>query len=192
MSAQPPPYLTPEEYLEIERAAEYKSEYFEGVMWPLGGVPSGMAGGRWEHNLISGNVVRELGVALGGRCYVVTSDQRIGVSEGGLCAYADASVGCGEPQLDDDILANPCLIVEVLSKTTEVRDRGFKFTQYRRIPTFRGYILIHQTEPQIEVFRRCENDNWTITKYEGLDAVIPLENLGCSIRSTQVYLGVRF
>src|ERR1035441_6148085 len=112
MSAQPPPYLTPAEYLEIERAAEYKSEYFEGVMWPLGGVPSGMAGGRWEHNLISGNIVRELGVALGGRCYVVTSDQRIGVSEGGLYTYADASVVCGEPQLNDDILANPCLIVD--------------------------------------------------------------------------------
>jgi Uma2 family endonuclease len=192
MSAQPLPYLTPEEYLEIERAAEYKSEYFEGVMWPLGGVPFGMAGGRYQHNLISGNVVRELGNALAGRGDVVSSDQRIGVSEHGLYTYADASVVCGEPDLHDDILANPCLIVEVLSKTTEMSDRGFKFTQYRRIPTFKEYLLVHQTEPQIEVFRRCENDDWTVTKYDGVDAVIPLENLGCSIRSAQVYLGVKF
>jgi hypothetical protein len=68
MSAPTIPDLTPEEYLEIEEAADYKSEYFRGRMWPLGGKSFGMAGGKVEHNLIEANLTGELRSALKGKC----------------------------------------------------------------------------------------------------------------------------
>src|SRR6266496_1571358 len=129
MSAQPIFYLSPEQYLDIENKADYKSEYYQGVMWPLGGEPFGMPGGRPQHSLISMNIGSELRFALKGRCLVFSSDMRIRVQPGGLYTYADASVVCGEPELagDNMTLLNPLVIVEVLSKTTEASDRGFKF-----------------------------------------------------------------
>src|SRR5271154_4566932 len=88
MSAQTQHYLTPKEYLEIEEKADYKSEYLQGQMWPLGGEPYGMAGGRPEHNLIAGNCSGELHSALKGKFLVFNSDQRIRAGADGLYTYA--------------------------------------------------------------------------------------------------------
>jgi len=90
MSAQSVPYLTPQEYLEIEEKADYKSEYFNGQMWPLGGEPYGMAG-RPEHNLISVNCIVELSSALKGKCLVFNSDQRVRAGTEGLYTYASST-----------------------------------------------------------------------------------------------------
>ena len=97
MHAQTVPYLTPDEYLEIERKAEYKSEYLNGRMWPLGGTPFGMAGGKPAHSIIAVNTALELGIALNGRCIVYNSDMRLRVSANGLYTYADAAVVCEKP-----------------------------------------------------------------------------------------------
>src|SRR5947208_1973079 len=124
MSAQSLPRITPEEYLEAERAAEFKHEYYDGHMYA-------MAGGTLVHSLIIGNTTHALHEALKGRdCLVLPTELRLRVSYAGLYTYPDILVICGEPQFADnhaDMILNPKLIVEVLSPSTEGHDRGFKF-----------------------------------------------------------------
>jgi len=144
MSALPKPFVTPEQYLEIERKADYKSEYHSGQVFA-------MAGASREHNLLVGSIVRRLGNLLDGRpCETYPSDMRVLVSATGLYTYPDVSVACGEPEFLDgslDVLLNPLLIVEVLSPSTESYDRGAKFALYQRLPSLQEYVLVSQNAP---------------------------------------------
>src|SRR5258707_36170 len=137
MSAQPQARLTPEQYLEIERAAsEVRSEYYRGRM-------SAMAGASYKHVLITGNLSRGLGKALKkSQCAVGANDLRMRVSPEGLYTYPDVVVVCGEPKFADDwtdTLLNPVLLIEVLSPSTEAYDRGFKSAQYRTLESLQEY-----------------------------------------------------
>jgi Uma2 family endonuclease len=139
--------LSESQYLEIERAAEFKSEYFDGEMFA-------MAGGSRKHSLIASNLIRELGDKLKGRPSVVfNGDLRIKIEVSGLYTYPNASVVCGPSKSvtgADDTIVNPVLLAEVLSDSTEAYDRGRKSEQYRQIPSLREYLLISQNEPHIE------------------------------------------
>src|SRR5579863_1367720 len=109
MSAQPQSPLTEEQYLEIERAAEYRSEYYNGRMYA-------MPGGTFRHVLIIGNLGGEIRHALKkGPCVAGSSDLRVRVAPGGLYTYPDVVVVCGQPKFADDqkdTLLNPVLIIE--------------------------------------------------------------------------------
>ena len=127
--SQPKPYLTPEQYLALERTAAYKSEYFRGEIFAMAGVSP-------THVLIVTNIVAALHGQLRRRpCTVYATDFRLKVNASGLYTYPDIAVVCGEPQFDDDqrdTLVNPTLLVEVLSESTQDYDRGGKFAQYRK------------------------------------------------------------
>ena len=193
MHAQTVPYLTPDEYLEIERKAEYKSEYLNGRMWPLGGTPFGMAGGKPAHSLIAGNAHAELRMALKGRCRVYNSDMRLRVSESGLYTYPDLAVVCGKPEYaKGDLLLNPTVLVEVLSPTTEKNDRGVKFRQYRTIPSLREYVLISQYEPVVEIFSRTPEPFWRYRAINEISEAVRLESVGCEIQMAEIYRDVEF
>ena len=116
--------ITPEEYLELEREAEEKSEYYRGQIFA-------MAGASEKHNRITVNTVISLGVQIKGRsCSLYSNDLRVKVSQTGLYTYPDAIVVCGPVQFDDtyrDTLLNPTVVIEVLSESTEAYDRGRKF-----------------------------------------------------------------
>ena len=116
------------------RAAEIKSEYFNGRMYA-------MSGGSYKHGRIIVNLASGLNTALKqGPCAVVSNDLRVRVSPAGLYTYPDIVVVCGEPRFADglgDTLINPTLIAEVLSPSTEAYDRGFKFAQYRTLESLR-------------------------------------------------------
>ncbi len=187
MSAQPIPGLTPEQYLEIERAAEFKSEYYCGTMYA-------MAGGTYIHSLIIARINGLLFQRLeDGRCSVLNSDLRLRVSREGLYTYPDLTVVCGPPQFADDekdILLNPSVIVEVLSKSTEAHDRGFKFAQYRRLQSLQEYVLVSQTEMRVENYLRRPAGKWELTDFAGPDAVCRLESLGCEIAVGDIYRNV--
>ncbi len=190
MSALPLTILTPEEYLEIERQAECKSEYYRGHMYA-------MAGASPAHGVIVWNLGGELRIALrGSGCRGTPSDLRVRVSPEGLYTYPDIVVYCGKARFADDrkdTLVNPTLIVEVLSPTTEARDRGFKFAQYRKLESLREYILVSQTEPRVEVFRPSSGPGeWIFVEAAGLDAVCRLESIGCEIPLSEIYSGVDF
>jgi len=177
---------TAQEYLDLERQAEFRSEYIDGQI-------VAMSGGSFAHSLIGTNLGRTLGNALERTpCYVVNSDMRVRVDPR-LYTYPDVTVICDEPALEDaerDTLLNPTAIFEVLSPSTEAYDRGEKFRRYQRIPSLRHYVLVSQNEPRMEIFTR-QGDFWTYRDATGLDAAVPLETLGCTVALGAVYARVR-
>ena len=189
MSAQPQPRLTPEQYLQAERAAECRSEYYQGHVYA-------MSGGSYQHFQIIGNLTGELHAALKKRaCSVGPSDLRLRVSSDGLYTYPDVVVICGDPRFADDqrdTLLNPTLIVEVLSSSTEAYDRGFKSAQYRTIESLEEYVLVSQAEPRVEVFRRQPGGHWLLSEAVGLEAVARFESLDCSLKLGDIYDKVTF
>ncbi len=189
MAAQSLPYLTPEQYLEIERKAETKSEYLRGTMYA-------MAGGTPSHSLIAANLLGEVRSSLKKtQCRVFNSDLRLRVSSTGLYTYPDAMILRGPPQFADnrnDIVTNPIAIFEVLSPSTEAYDRGGKFSHYRKLESLQEYILISQSEPRIERFRRLPDNRWILSESIGLEATIELESVPCRLALTEIYDKVEF
>jgi Uma2 family endonuclease len=177
------------EYLQIERKAEFRSEYFAGEMFA-------MAGGTRAHSLIATNLLRELSSSLKATdCAAYNTDLRVKIEGTGLYTYPDVSVVCGEQRfLDDeqDTLLNPTLIVEVLSDSTEAYDRGKKFEHYRQIPSCREYLLVSQKEPRIEQFIRQPDGEWILREATGLDAQIRAPSLGIILRLAEVFAKVTF
>jgi Uma2 family endonuclease len=189
MSAHAQPRITPEQYLETERTADFRSEYYAGRVYA-------MAGGSFVHVHIIGNLTVALFQALKGRpCIVTPVDLRLRISPAGLYTYPDVMVVCGEPKFADDrrdTLLNPAFIVEVLSPSTEGYDRGFKAAQYRTIESLQEHALVSQTEPRVEVFRRQPGGRWLLSEFVGLDSVCNLEGLGCRIALSEIYDKVTF
>jgi Uma2 family endonuclease len=189
MSAQPQPRLTPEQYLELERASEFRNEYYAGHVYA-------MSGGTHRHALLIGNITRHVGNALSERsCMVTPSDLRVRTSAQGLYTYPDVVVVCGQPKYADDqkdTLLNPILIVEVVSPSTEAYDRGFKAAQYRTIASLQEYVLVSQTEPRVETFRRQPGGAWLLWEAFGLGTVCRLDSLDCQIAIADIYGQVTF
>jgi Uma2 family endonuclease len=189
MSAQPHPRLTPEQYLAIERAAEFKSEYYNGEMFA-------MSGGSSRHAIIAMNIGAELRSGLRNKgCRVASSDLRVGVMPAGLYTYPDVVVVCGDLMFADhekDTLVNPALLVEVLSPSSEAHDRGFKWEQYEQIESLREYVLVAQSKPRVEVYTRQPGGGWLFTDFTGLDAHARFPGVDCEIPLAEIYLGVSF
>jgi Uma2 family endonuclease len=188
MSALPKKLYSPEEYLALERAAEYKSQYYAGEIFA-------MAGGSPRHNLISANVSGELRALLKGRpCNVYPSDQRLKIPTTGLYTYPDVSVVCGEAQFDDeDLLLNPILLVEILSDSTEAFDRGKKFEHYRRIPSLREFLLIAQDRCKIDQHIKQEDGRWVLlSEVSDLQNIIKLPSLNCELAVAEIYYQIKF
>ena len=184
MSLQQKSYLTPEEYLELERAADYKSEYFNGQIFAMGGASA-------NHVLIVTNVVAELRSQLKNRpCTVYSTGLRVRVSPAGLFAYPDVVVVCGDPQFSDshrDTLTNPILIVEVLSKSTKDYDRGEKFEQYRTIESFVEYVLIGQDKCHVEHYCKQADKTWIFSETNRVENFIELNSIGCKLAVSEIY-----
>ena len=179
--------LTPEQYLEIGRSAEYKSEYYRGEMFA-------MAGASYAHVLLVSNLNTELSTGLRGTpCHVIMSGLRVRTGHDGLYTYPDIVAICGEPRFADnrpDTLINPVLIVEVLSMSTELKDRGFKFREYRKIDSLKQYVLVSQYYQHIEVFSKGEDGVWSFKDFEGPETTCVFTSLGCSVKIGEVYRGV--
>ena len=184
MSLRPKPYLSPEDYLALERSAEFKSEYFDGEIFA-------MAGASEPHNLITINTIRELSIQLKKRpCKAYANDMRVKVSPTGLFTYPDVIVVCGQAQFDDsqrDTLLNPTLIVEVLSDSTEAYDRGRKFEHYRKLESLMEYVLIAQHRPHVESYRRQPDQRWVLTESDGLESSLRLDAIDCELALAEIY-----
>ncbi len=183
MSTQPKTYLTPEEYLEIERKAEFKSEFYRGEMYAMAGAKEG-------HNSIVWNATLEIGQHIRSRpCKGYSADMRVKVGDT-LYAYPDIVVVCGEAQfLEDrrDTLLNPTLIVEVLSPSTEAYDRGLKFELYRSVESIREYVLVSSERALVEKYTRQSTDQWLLTLANKLEETIHLQSIEFSLRLADLY-----
>jgi Uma2 family endonuclease len=189
MSTASKPFISPEEYLATERRSEVKHEYFAGEMFARAGATE-------AHNLIAGNVFASLHVQFKGRpCKVYQSDMRVKVLATGLRTYPDVAALCGDPVFEDavhDTLTNPTLLVEVLSESTEAYDRGKKFEHYRRIRSFREYLLIAQDRAHVERYLRRDDGQWVLSEYGDLAATVELASVGCTLSLADVYDKVPF
>jgi Uma2 family endonuclease len=152
--------MTYAEYLAFEQTSETKHEYLNGEVLA-------MAGGTITHGALTVAVSTALSNTLRDRpCRVLSSDVRVRSKITGLSTYPDVTVVYQQIEVDDDDkhgVLNPTLIVEVLSDSTEAYDRGAKAAHYRRLPSLREYVLIGQSEPTIEVYRRNERGRWELS-----------------------------
>lgn len=184
MASQPKTFLTSEEYLTLERKAEYKSEYVNGEVYA-------MVGASRRHNLITGNIFGELREQLKKRrCEVYTSDMRVRVPATNLYTYPDVIVVCGEPKFEDehvDTLLNPTVIVEVLSPSTASYDRTKKFGYYRTIKSLAEYLLVAQDEYKVEQYTRQADNRWLLSDISSLEGMVNLDSLQCALLLADIY-----
>jgi Uma2 family endonuclease len=189
MSSQALPFLTPEQYLEIERKAERKSEYWNGEMFA-------MAGASEPHNLVASNTASLAHAQLRSKpCRVYHSDMRIRVLATGLNTYPDIVIVSGERLFLDglrDTLLNPKLIVEVLSPSTEAYDRGRKFEHYRQIESLEQYLLLSQDRMQAELFSRQPGGQWLLRFATRPEEFVELSSVGCRLSLAECYEKVDF
>jgi Uma2 family endonuclease len=183
VASNPISELTAEQYLALDRAAEFRSEFVHGQIFA-------MAGGTNAHALIQGNVFAELHVALRNTaCRPFGSDSRLMVSDEAY-VYPDVTVVCTKQQStgpDKDLLIDPVAIFEVLSPSTEKYDRGVKSRLYRGIDSLRDYILVSQEEIYIERLTRTPNGVWTVRDYLGLAEELKIDSIGVSIPLRRIY-----
>jgi Uma2 family endonuclease len=183
VASHPVSKITEEQYLAIERAAEFKSEFFDGEMFAMSGVSL-------RHSRLQRNILVELDTPLrekGSQAF--PSDLRVKVSSR-MYTYPDISVVCGDPLLGDehqDNLLNPVALLEILSPSTEKYDRGLKFRRYRTIESLKEYVLVEQEQVRIECFSRRPDGTWTFRDYQRLEEELALDSLGVPIPLSRIY-----
>jgi Uma2 family endonuclease len=179
-----PPRISLDEYLLAEETAEIRGEFVDGVV-------ISMTGGTLDHGVIVQNVGSELRDRLRrGPCRVVSQTTHVRIERTERIFYPDVVVYCGAVQRERrvrDLLLNPTVLVEVLSPSTASYDRGFKWENYRRIPSLRDYLLVSQDEPRVERYTRHEDGMWLFSETVGLDATIHLESIGVDLALRDIY-----
>lgn len=185
MSSLPLRKFTVDEYLAMDRAADVKSEFHDGELFPISAVS-------FRHSKIAANATRRMGEKLDGTgCSLLISPLRVRVGPTKY-VYPDIMIVCGDAEFTDEIqdtITNPKVIVEILSPSTADYDYGAKFRLYRNLASFSEYVLIAQDQPSVEVFRRVDETDWLLSTYSGLDAEAPVKCLDFRIPLSELYAG---
>ena len=180
---------TLEEYYDLELNSEEKWEFWDGHVWCMSGASE-------PHERIVSNSNFHLRRLLGRNCSVYGSNLRVYVPDFSPYRYPDLSIYCGKGDFKKmggiDVLTNPQMIIEVLSKSTEAFDRGAKFTYYKSIPSLTDYLLITSSEPFISHFCRKAKNEWINRDAAGMDGRLPLKTFGVEIQLSEIYLDVLF
>ena len=187
MLAREQKYYTPEEYLALEEAAEYRSEYYQGEIFAMSGSSA-------NHNRIARNLVIALESAFENKpCESFINDMRLLVKKNGLYTYPNVMVVCGQIKFVEgrtDTVTNPVVVIEILSESTQDYDRGSKFMLYRGLETLQEYILIDQTKIYVEQFRRLEDGRWILDNLDQTDDLLRIESIDFKISLQQIYRNV--
>jgi len=182
-------HYTPEEYLELEEKAEYKSEYRDGEIVP-------MTGGTTNHNQIAGNFYANLKFSQKGQNYrIYIGDVGLWIPRYQQHTYPDVMVIQGQPVYpgtSTTTVMNPLLITEVLSKSTQNYDQGNKFLYYRSIPEFKEYILIDQYQYHVMQYLKTAVGQWSFTELEGESTILSLQSIDFEIPLSELYDQVNF
>ena len=188
-SSEPERLITFEEYIESEELGTEKHEFHNGKLYI-------MPGGTDKHAEIGSNVLTAINNALfineDESTHVYSSDMRIRINAVNKGTYPDVTVLKGEPEYylnAPQIILNPTLIVEVLSKSTQKYDKGLKFDHYKTLESFREYVLVAQDSPSVEVhfLKNPAKNLWEVTIYEGFANDVTLHSIGCTVKMKQIY-----
>jgi Uma2 family endonuclease len=187
MVASPQIYITPEEYLELEENSPIKHEYIDGYIYA-------MAGAIDPHVTIAGNLFTLLrNHVRGSGCRVYISDMKARIESLNRFFYPDIMVTCDQrDQETPEYKRFPCLIIEVLSDSTEGFDRGDKFIDYQTLESLQEYILINTKKPRVECFRRNDEGLWVLQSYAGEQASFQLHSINFGGTMMQLYEDVNF
>ena len=180
-------FFTHEAYLDYEEKAENRNDFYKGEIFA-------MSGGSANHNTITLSVASELSSSLSEKYRVFMSDMKVRVEKHTLDTYPDIMVVCGDLQFyenRDDIILNPIVIFEVLSKSTEAYDRGNKFAFYRSIPSFKEYIMIDQYQMHVEQFY-LQDEKWVLVEYTEPSTDLKLISIDFSMKLENIYRRIHF
>jgi Uma2 family endonuclease len=181
--------FTAEQYLDLERHTEIRHEFLDGTVYAMSGASR-------AHSAIRFNLAGCLQPQLRGTpCAGYTSDMKVRAGDASLYAYPDLTVVCGEPLLHDDhgdVLLNPVVIFEVLSRSTEAYDRGEKFERYKTIETLTDYVLVSQDRPRLEHFSRQPDGTWSLTEVSALESSLDIASVNCRLPLAEVYDRIEF
>jgi Uma2 family endonuclease len=182
-------YFTPEEYLAMEETSDIRHEYYQGEIFA-------MAGGSVNHNRVNKNLDRHFESGLSGKpCEAFMDNMRLWIKANGLFTYPDLMVVCGEPEFyegRDDMITNPVVIIEVLSKTTQDYDCGGKFKLYRSIPSLQEYVVIDQYAVHVEQYYLEAPNKWIFTEYNQITDALQFAKIDFQIALRDVYYRVQF
>jgi Uma2 family endonuclease len=182
-------YISPQEYLQFERESPTKHLYLEGEV-------VAMAGASLAHNDIVANLLREIGSFLKGtQCKIRPSDLRISIPSANSYTYPDATIICGNPEMEDDkfdTARNPAVIFEVLSGSSKEYDRGNKFLYYQRIASLQEFILIDSFKKYAVIYTRQSPDLWKIETFEDNNAILPIKTIDYKLSFDDLYFEVTF
>ncbi len=177
--------MTVEEYFEWEETQDERHEYWDGEV-------VAMAGTTKNHHRVARNFSNRLNTAFGdGPCEVFTADIRVRVEPRRKYFYPDVVVSCSDREDEDLYLNYPCLIIEVLSPSTEAVDRGIKFAKYRAILSLKEYVLVQVSQPGVEVYQRSDRGQWIYSSY-GIEDRFLLESVGVEVVVADLYHQVTF
>lgn len=186
---QTPPYISAQEYLELEQAADNKHEYLDGEILAIAGASD-------AHVKVTGNAFALLKSHLrGSGCSTYIADMKLRIGQDDAFFYPDLMVCCDPAdQLPEQDLVknNPKLLIEVLSPSTEAFDRGKKFMLYRKLPSLEEYLLIDPRAYYVELFRKENDIQWSLTAVEGADSLLNLKSLEFTCALGDLYEDVRF
>lgn len=187
MSVEPRAYVSIADYLARERQEEGRHEYWDGEVVAMGGASP-------AHNGICWNLAGALHPQLSGSdCRGFISDLRVRVPTQNRYVYPDVMAVCGEPQFeqgDVEALTNPTLVIEVLSPSTEERDRGVKLFGYRSLPSMSVCLLVAQDRGWVEHWIRQEDGRWLVAEITDRSATLELPEIGCRLPLDAVYAGI--
>ena len=177
-------FISPEEYLAMERASEEKHEYFYGYV-------QAMSGARLAHNQIAVNIYSKIGSYLEDKnCQILPSDMRVSTPSHETYMYPDAQIVCGEPQMEDDsfdTLTNPSVIIEILSVSTQHIDKGRKFFFYRQIPSLKECIMIDSKKRFIQIARRQHDDLWKFEDLNETATALTIQTIDLALSINDIY-----
>ncbi|MBD2384850.1 Uma2 family endonuclease [Cylindrospermum sp. FACHB-282] len=179
-------YISPEDYLQGEETSPVKHEYRQGEVYAMAGASN-------THVIIAGNLFATLRNHLrGSGCQAYISDTKAHIESINTYYYPDVMVSCDQrDRTFNNFLRYPCLIIEVLSDSTEGFDRGDKFADYRNLESLQEYVLVSQTRINVEIFRRNPEGQWVLYPYEKDDQIY-LSSVDFRCAVTDVYEDVTF
>lgn len=189
MASVPNTVLTAQQYLDLERSAKARSEFYNGQM-------VAMSGASRKHNLIAMNIGAEMHSQFKGRaCEVFMSDMRVRIKSTNSYVYPDVVAACDNSDFEDnhvDTLLNPQIVFEVLSPSTEAHDRGMKFDQYKQLLSLQQYVLVSQDRMLVEGYVRQSDGAWLHRDYRRGEDILEVPSVDVRLILSDIYQRVTF